>query len=155
MLFLVGCMNDYTGYTYTEAEARQKQDIEYGIVKNLEMVTIKKDKSLEKNKSVKTGAIAGSVLGALIPGKRIAGAVLGGVAGAVTGKVIQESMKTSKAMNLFIQLSDSGENISIIQQNDRRRPIQVGSCVAILRNNETNASRVILAAHHHCYQENN
>lgn len=124
-----------TGYHYNTTEARQVQTVRYGHIIKMEDVRINgSGGDVGTLGGAALGGIAGSSLGG---GKgKMLGAVGGALAGGIAGKMIGEGVTAKNAINFFVKLC-SGETISVIQENDPKRPLKIGDPVSVLSGHES------------------
>lgn len=108
-----GCVSDYSGASYTQAEARMQNTVYYGTLTRIEPVVI------EGNEGV-VGAVAGGALGGAL-GSAVGGGsgntiatVAGLVAGAAVGAATERSATKQQAYAFEVQLSD-GKTMSVTQ----------------------------------------
>lgn len=131
-VFLSGCLgNNLSGSTYSRAEARQVQHVEYGVVQSVNLVVIEGTNGVVGGA---TGAVVGGLAGSTIGGGRgkdIA-AVVGAVAGGIAGRQAEEALTRSQGQEVTVQLND-GRVISVVQAVDRNGPVfQAGDRVRVL-----------------------
>jgi outer membrane lipoprotein SlyB len=112
---LASCAKDYDSSSYSDATAGEAQIVRYGVIVQMQPVTI----NSEGDKMVGTvaGGGAGMVLGSLIGGGAVSnalgsigGALVGGAAGSAAGKAAGKQ----NGMQYFIKLN-SGNTISVVQ----------------------------------------
>lgn len=108
-----GCVSDYSGASYTQAEARTQNTVYYGTLRRIEPVVI------EGNEGT-VGAVAGGVMGGAL-GSAVGGGsgntiatVAGALAGAAAGAFAERNMTTQQAYALEVELSD-GRVMSVTQ----------------------------------------
>ena len=113
MTVLSGCASNLSGDTYSRAEARTAQQVEYGEIVSLRPVQIEGTKS-------PVGAGAGAVVGG-IGGSTLGGgkgsaimAVIGAVAGGMAGAAVEEGVTRSQGVEITVKL-DSGRTVAIVQ----------------------------------------
>ena len=113
-LSLVGCVNNDTlsGDVYTASEAKQVQNVSYGIQGGDDSNVI--------------GAIGGAVLGGFLgntvgggTGRSLATAA-GAVAGGVAGQGVQSAMNKTQGVELEIR-KDDGNTIMVVQKQGNTR----------------------------------
>jgi outer membrane lipoprotein SlyB len=115
-LFLAGCAPSRSGQVYSADQTRRAHTVETGIVEQVREVRLEGTKT---GVGVVGGGVAGGVLGSTIGsgrGSTIA-AVLGGIAGAAAGAAVEEGVTEADGLEILVRL-DSGELISIVQEND-------------------------------------
>lgn len=115
-LLLGGCAPSMSGSAYSRSQARETQQVEFGIVEGVRNVMIEGTKS-------PVGTVAGAALGGLagstIGGGRgqaaaaIGGAVLGGVAGSAA----EEAITRRQGLEITVRL-DNGRYIAVTQEAD-------------------------------------
>lgn len=111
---LTGCVNSLSGNTYSRNEARQVQQVKYGIVESVVPVVIEGTSGVVGGA---TGAVVGGIVASNIGGGRgkdIA-TVLGAVAGGIAGKQVEENVTRSQGQEITVRL-DNGNLISIVQE---------------------------------------
>lgn len=117
ILFLsTGCAPSRSGQVYSVDQTRKAQTVETGVVEQVREVRLEGTKS---GVGVVGGGVAGGVLGSTIGsgrGSAIA-AVLGSIAGAAAGAAAEEGVTQTDGLEIFVRL-DSGEVISVVQEND-------------------------------------
>lgn len=136
-LALGGCaQQSLTGQTYSRAEARQVQQVEYAVVKSVTPVVIqgRTDGAVGTGAGAIVGGLAGSTIGGG-RGSDIA-AVLGAVAGGIAGQRLEESATRTQGQELTLQL-DSGKTISLVQEVKNGQFFHPGDRVRVLRNGGT------------------
>jgi len=122
-----------TGETYSRDDARQIQQLEFGIIEQIKMVQIEGTKSAI---GAGSGAIIGGVAGSSIGGGRgvIIATVIGAIAGGMAGSAIEESVTKRQGMEITIR-KESGQLISIVQELSPNQSFSVGDRVRVLNNN--------------------
>lgn len=135
-LFVSACNNkSLTGTSYTRDEARGSMQIQKGVIVDIQQVSIEKEQT-------GIGAVAGSAIGAIAASGKDGAAerrilqVLAGIAGGVMGEFIERKSTTRDGYELVVDLN-SGESISIVQQEDINMPFQVGDVVRIVERGNT------------------
>ncbi|MCY4329873.1 MAG: glycine zipper 2TM domain-containing protein [Endozoicomonadaceae bacterium] len=132
LLFLSGCefTKSLTGYTYDAADARRAQSVAVGQIIKMETVKIN---GTGGDIGALGGAAAGGIAGSNIGGGRgqMLGTLGGALAGGIAGKIFAEKITSKTAVNFFVKLC-SGKMISVIQENDPKRPLRVGDFVYML-----------------------
>jgi len=133
MLSIIGCQPMLTGETYSRDDARQIQQLEFGIIEQIKMVQIEGTKSAI---GAGSGAIIGGVAGSSIGGGRgvIIATVIGAIAGGMAGSAIEESVTKRQGMEITIR-KESGQLISIVQELSPNQSFSVGDRVRVLNNN--------------------
>ncbi|PJE79451.1 Outer membrane lipoprotein pcp [invertebrate metagenome] len=131
VLLLSGCMSDLTGTSYSREEARQTQQVQFGIVSEIKRVKIEGTQS-------GIGAAAGGAMGGIAAGSNIGGgsgssiaAIAGGLAGGLLGNLTEEKLTRKQGLELTIKL-DNGTMLSVVQQADPKMPFAVGDEVKVL-----------------------
>ena len=111
--FTAGCVSNYSGDTYSQAEARKQMTVYYGTLTRIEPVVI------EGNEGA-VGGIAGGVVGGAV-GSTIGGGsgntvatVVGAVVGAAAGAAIERRTTTQQAYAFEVELKD-GRIMSVTQ----------------------------------------
>jgi len=129
-LMLTGCVSNLSGTTYSRGEARQVQNVEYGVVESAIPVVLEGTNSIIGSGA---GAIVGGIAASNIGGgrgKNIA-SVLGAVAGGVAGKSAEEALTRAQGQEITVQLH-SGRVISIVQEVADGPMFQAGDRVRVL-----------------------
>lgn len=116
LLILSGCSN-YSGRSYSGAEARTAQTVDYGTVVSVQEVSIEEDNA--GTLGTLGGGVVGGVLGSLVGhGRGRTLATLGGaLAGAGLGYAGTKAATTQTALEITVRL-DSGQEISVVQGKD-------------------------------------
>lgn len=111
-----GCASSSSGKVYTRDEARQESQIYYGIIQQVNNVTIEGESSA-------LGTVAGGALGAGVgqafgsgTGRTLT-TIIGAVGGAYAGKATEEKLTTEDAQEIVVDL-DNGETVSVVQESD-------------------------------------
>lgn len=115
-LFIVGCANSgLTGDTYTQSDARQVQQVEYGSVLSVKPVVI------EGDREGVAGSIGGTIIGGIAGnsvgdgnGQAIATAI-GAVVGGIIGQQTEEKFTRKQGQEITIRM-DNGNTISVVQE---------------------------------------
>ncbi|MCP4596646.1 glycine zipper 2TM domain-containing protein [Neptuniibacter sp.] len=134
-MVLSGCASNLSGTTYSRSEARQVQQVEYGIVQSAVPVVIEGTAS---GVGAGTGAVVGGIAASNIgggKGKSIA-TVVGAVAGGIAGKSAEEAMTRAQGQEITVQLN-SGRLISIVQEVGNGPMFAAGDRVRILSHGGT------------------
>ncbi len=139
LIFMFGaCTQSRSSKVYTEDQALQGEDVESGVVENVEKVTLRKD-----------GTIVGTVGGSVIGG--IAGSTIGGgkgktiattagvIIGGLLGSWLETAVTDRDALKLVVRL-DSGEKLAIVQEADV--PFKPGERVNVLTSRKDYTKRV-------------
>lgn len=135
LLLLTGCVTDKTGTSYSQEEARQVQQVQFGTIYQIQLVKIEGSQS-------GVGAVAGGASGAVaasaIGGGRgsTLSAIVGGVAGGLLGNLAEKKITKKQGVELTIKL-DNGTLVSTVQQVDPKSPFSVGERVKILGQGKT------------------
>ena len=108
-----GCVSDYSGASYTQAEARMQQTVYRGTLTSIEPVVI------EGNEGT-VGAVAGGVMGGAL-GSAVGGGsgntiatVAGALVGAAAGAMAERNMTKQQAYALEVTMPD-GRVMSVTQ----------------------------------------
>lgn len=110
-----GCATSLSGDVYSRDEARQTQNVEYGILNEVRPVIIEGTQSGAGSAAgAAIGAIAGSGVSSGSRESRI-GAVLVGAAGAVVGNKTEEALTKAQGLEMILTL-DSGRVVSVVQE---------------------------------------
>lgn len=130
---LAGCAGDLSGSTYSRADARKVQYVQYGVIESATPVVI-------EGRKEGVGTLAGAVVGG-IAGSEVGGgkgsaiaSVIGAVAGGVAGSKIEESATRAQGQELTIRM-DSGELISVVQEVSNNTFFRPGDQVRVLERN--------------------
>jgi outer membrane lipoprotein SlyB len=129
-LGLSGCVSGLQGSTYSRAEARQVQEVEFGTVLSTSPVVIE---GKQTGAGQLPGAVIGGVAGSSIgegKGQQIF-TILGAVGGAVVGSMLEEQATRTQGLELTIQM-DSGKTLSIVQEVDSVDAFRDGQRVRVL-----------------------
>ncbi|WP_286239343.1 glycine zipper 2TM domain-containing protein [Neptuniibacter halophilus] len=113
-VLLTGCVSNLSGTTYSRAEARQVQQVQYGVVQSAQPVVIEGTSGFVGGA---TGAVVGGIAASNIGGGRgkdIA-TVLGAVAGGVAGKQAEERFTRAQGQEITVRL-DNGNTVSVVQE---------------------------------------
>lgn len=146
LLTLSGCQNSdiYSGNVYTADQAKQVQQVNYGVITSINNVKIQTNASDGQSNSV-VGTIAGAVLGGLIgstvgggTGQAIA-ATAGAIGGGIAGDAVQNEMSQTNALQIEIKPDNSSSSIIIVQKaqqgefyvGQRVRIISSGNSVSV------------------------
>ena len=115
-LMFGACTQSRSSKVYTENQALQGEDVEAGVVENVEQVTLRKDGTV-------VGSVGGSVIGG-IAGSTVGGgrgsaiaAAAGVIIGGLLGSWLETAVTDREALKLVIKL-DSGEKLAIVQESD-------------------------------------
>jgi len=109
-----------SGSIYKSNEALKPQEVRMAKLLSVRLVQI------ETSANTNTGAIAGGAIGAVAGSQmgsgRGAEAALGGLIGATVGAIagssVQQATNKEKAVELTIQMDDTGQIMSIVQTSD-------------------------------------
>ena len=134
-MVLTGCASSLSGQTYSRAEARQIQQVSYGVVESSTPVV------LEGTAGV-VGAGSGAIIGGIAAsnigggrGKDIA-TVLGAVAGGIAGKQVEENLTRQQGQEITVRL-ESGNLVSIVQAVEGGPLFKPGDRVRVLTHGGT------------------
>ncbi|MCP5419190.1 MAG: glycine zipper 2TM domain-containing protein [Gammaproteobacteria bacterium] len=128
-LLVSGCAPSLSGSAYSRSQARETQQVEFGVVEGVRNVMIEGTKTPV---GTVTGAALGGLAGSTVGGGRgkaaatIGGAVLGGMAGAAT----EEAITRRQGFEITVRL-DNGRFIAVTQEADE--PFNPGDRVRVLR----------------------
>ncbi|WP_415896561.1 glycine zipper 2TM domain-containing protein [Neptuniibacter sp. QD72_48] len=129
-LTLSGCVSNLSGTTYSRSEARQVQQVQYGVVQSAIPVVIEGTAGVVGGA---TGAVVGGIAASNVgggSGKDIA-TVLGAVAGGVAGKKAEEMLTRAQGQEITVRL-DNGNMVSIVQEMDGGPAFAAGDRVRVL-----------------------
>jgi outer membrane lipoprotein SlyB len=135
LVVATGCQSTLTGESYSRAEARKQQQVQYGTVEHLRPVVIEGTKTpIGAGAGAAVGGIAGSSVGG---GKGAAVAsVLGAVTGGVAGAAIEEQATKRQGVEITVRLDDN-RIIAVVQEVNPAVSFQVGDRVRVLTVNGT------------------
>lgn len=127
-----GCAQQgLTGHTYSRAEARQAQAVQFGRLESVTPVII------EGNQNGLIGTGGGALIGGLLgnqigggSGKQIA-TVVGAIAGGVAGNHAESNLTRVQGQELTVRL-DSGRVISVVQAAENGQFMEAGARVRVL-----------------------
>lgn len=132
ILLVTGCASNMSGRTYSRAEARKAQTVQYGVIEHVRGVLIEGTKS-------KVGAFSGGLVGGIVgssagrgKGKAIM-TILGALAGSAAGSAAEEAITQVDGVEITVRL-DNGQVIAVVQQVDPAEVYNVGSRVRVIRN---------------------
>ncbi|MBT8135700.1 MAG: hypothetical protein KJO54_01670 [Gammaproteobacteria bacterium] len=127
---LSGCLARLTGDHYGRHEARVPQQVTYGTIEELRLVSIEGTKS-------RIGPLIGAIIGGTAfeevgDGRgrkvmKVVGASVGGVAGAA----VEEGVTRRKGVEITVTLRD-GDTIAVVQEIDPKTDFRVGDSVRVL-----------------------
>ena len=129
-LALSGCVSNLSGTTYSRSDARQVQQVQYGVVQSSVPVVIEGTEGVVGGA---TGAVVGGIVASNIGGgrgKSIA-TVLGAVAGGIAGKQVEENLTRTQGQEITVRL-DNGNIISIVQEVNGGQMFAAGDRVRVL-----------------------
>lgn len=133
LVFSSGCSYPaLTGSSYSRAEARQVQQVQYATVVSVNPVVI--EGRSDGIAGTGAGAIVGGLAGSRVgggTGQKIAG-VLGAVVGGIAGQAIEEKTTRRQGQEITLRLSN-GETIAVVQEVDNQRFFRPGEQVRLLR----------------------
>ncbi|PIE25304.1 MAG: hypothetical protein CSA60_00905 [Neptuniibacter caesariensis] len=132
---LTGCVNSLSGNTYSRNEARQVQQVKYGVVESVNPVVIEGTSGVVGGA---TGAVVGGIAASNIGGgrgKSIA-TVLGAVAGGIAGRQVEESVTRTQGQEITVRLNN-GHLVSIVQEVGEGPLFSVGDRVRVLTGNKS------------------
>lgn len=137
--FLGGCADAGGGLgarDYTRYQARQTQDVQYGVVRDVRHVQIRGSTQASSLVGTGVGAILGGVLGNQVGGGqgRTVATVLGAVAGGVAGNAVEGRANTQRGLEITVQL-DSGRTIGVTEAEDQQ-DIQRGDRVQVVSDSQ-------------------
>ena len=127
---LAGCASNLSGDTYSRADTRKAQTVEYGEIVSLRAVRIEGTRSpVGAGAGAVVGGIGGSSIGR---GKGSAiMAVIGAVAGGMAGAAVEEGVTRSEGVEITVRL-DSGRTVAIVQGLSPHEKFAVGDQVRVL-----------------------
>lgn len=115
-LFSSGCTTSRSSNIYTEGQAMKAEDVEEGIVENVEPATIRKDGTIIGSAG---GGILGGIAGSAAGGGKgkelfaVAGVIIGGL----LGHFLEQGITDRDALKIVVKLN-SGEKLVIVQEAD-------------------------------------
>jgi outer membrane lipoprotein SlyB len=130
LVLATGCQSTLTGESYSRAEARKVQQVEYGMVEYIRPVAIEGTKTpIGAGAGAAVGGIGGSSVGS---GKGAAvAAVVGAVAGGVAGAAVEEQATKRQGVEITVRL-DNNQIIAVVQESSSTTTFQVGDRVRVL-----------------------
>jgi outer membrane lipoprotein SlyB len=135
LVLAAGCQSTLTGESYSRAEARKPQQVQYGTVEHVRPVALEGTKTpIGAGAGAAVGGIAGSGVGS---GKGAAVAsVLGAVAGGVAGAAVEEQATKRQGVEITVRL-DNQQIIAVVQEVSPGVSFHVGDRVRVLSINGT------------------
>lgn len=136
LLTLAACAQGLGQDVYSESELGKQVDIDYGVIKSIKPVKVKKDNTT--GIGAVGGATAGGVAGAQVGNGngQVAGAVAGLLIGAIAGEMAEKKLGTQEGFQYIIR-KENGKTVSIVQvPNDGDKPFHVGQKVMIQTSGE-------------------
>jgi outer membrane lipoprotein SlyB len=134
-VLLSGCPSNLSGDSYSRAEARQVQRVQFATVEHVRPVVIEGTSGVVGGA---TGAAVGGLAGSTIggdTGSKIA-AVLGAVAGGLAGAAAEEGMTRAQGVEVTVTMED-GRTLAIVQEAEDHVQFRVGDRVRVLTINGT------------------
>ncbi len=132
-MVLSGCSTTQ-GPVFTAAQAQKEQQLQYGVIQELRVVTIKDDRT--SGIGGFGGAALGGILGSEASSGRVSSSitgVVGAIAGAVAGQQIEKSVAGTKpGLQITVKIQ-TGESLVIVQAKDENANFRVGDRVRVLR----------------------
>lgn len=142
-VLLTGCGDQYSGNTYSHAQAQHVQNMSYGTVLSIRDIYIKPQGGMT---GATLGATGGAVAGGLIGNKvgnsttsTLVGAAVGGVLAGVAGNAIEN--RKVKGKEYTIKLDNT--NSTIVLTQGLTPVISVGQRVQVIYGSGSNQDRVI------------
>ncbi|MDR2880943.1 MAG: hypothetical protein LBV29_03470 [Azoarcus sp.] len=144
LLLVSGCAS-HRADDYSQREARRPMSVQFGVIESVRLVTVEGSRS---GGGAMAGAVAGTVIGSTVGGHRhrgyyghyhhgsLAGALVGGIVGGLAGAAIEESATRREALEITVQLLDSGEYVAVVQA-DGGEDFQPGEQVRLVGNGST------------------
>lgn len=127
-LLLAGCTPDYSPNTYVSGAVQQASKVEQGIVAGRREVMV----SAQGTVGAATGAAAGGIAGAQVPGSgvRTALTALGGsVVGGLVGAGIERATGDTAAFEYIVRKANN-EMVSVTQKDEK--PLELGQNVLVI-----------------------
>jgi outer membrane lipoprotein SlyB len=129
-LLAAGCASNLSGETYSRADARAVQQVEFATVEHVRPVVIEGSHS-------GAGAVAGAVIGGIAgssagggKGQQLATAV-GAIAGALAGSKAEEAGTRAQGVEITVKTED-GRTFAVVQQASKDETFKVGDRVRVL-----------------------
>jgi len=127
---LAGCASNLSGESYSRAETRTVQRVEYGVIEQLRPVSIEGTRTpIGSGAGAIVGGIAGSTVGGKTTGKVMA--VIGAVAGGIAGAAIEEGVTRTQGVEFTLRMED-GRTIAIVQALSPNERFSVGDRVRVI-----------------------
>lgn len=127
-LSLAGCSGGYSPNTYASTAAQQQATVERGVIIGARPVLISPNGTV----GAATGAAAGGVAGAQLPGSTVAtafGAIGGTLVGGVAGTAAEQAVGNTKAWEYIVQ--ETGDKLVSITQTSKI-PLPIGLNVLVI-----------------------
>ena len=125
-----GCASRLSGESYSRAEARTPQKVEFGIVEYVRDVVIEGTKTqIGTGAGTIVGVIAGSTIGEG-KGSEVA-SVLGAVVGGMAGAAAEEGLTRVQGVEVTVRL-ESGKIIAVVQESVPDQTFSAGDKVRVL-----------------------
>lgn len=117
VLLLSGCAPSLSGSAYSRSQARETQQVQFGIVEGVRNVMIEGTKSPVGTVS---GAALGGLAGSTIGGGRgqVAASIGGAVLGGLAGSAAEEAITRRQGLEITVRL-DNGRFIAVTQEADQ------------------------------------
>lgn len=129
-LLATGCASNLSGETYSRADARAVQQVEFATVQYVRPVVIEGSKS-------GVGSVAGAVIGGIAgssagegKGQQIATAV-GAIVGGIAGTAAEEKGTRAQGVEITVK-TDDGRTFAVVQQASKDETFKVGDRVRVL-----------------------
>ncbi len=131
---LAGCASNLSGESYSRAEARTVQQVEFGVIEQLRPVKIEGTKTpIGAGAGAAVGGLAGSTVGGHTTSKVMA--VIGAVAGGIAGAAIEEGVTRTQGVEITLRM-DSGRTIAVVQQLAPNQRFAVGERVRVIHSGQ-------------------
>ena len=130
VIALSGCASNLSGESYSRAEARVPQQVQFATVEQVRPVKIEGTKSPI---GAGAGAIIGGVAGSTAGGGRgsMVAAAVGTVAGGLLGAAAEEGLTREQGVEVTVRY-DNGQTVAIVQAASKDETFKVGDRVRVL-----------------------
>ncbi len=127
---LGGCASNLSGESYSRAEARVPQQVQFATVEQVRPVKIEGTKTPI---GAGAGAVIGGVAGSTAGGGRgsAVAAAVGAVAGGLLGAATEEGLTREQGVEVTVRY-DNGQSVAIVQAAAKDETFKVGDRVRVL-----------------------
>lgn len=128
---LAACAETQGQNVYNESEIGKQTDIEFGVIKAIKRVKVKKDQA--SGVGTVAGATAGGLAGSQVGDGNgaVVGAVAGVLIGAIAGEMAEKELSDQVGIQYLIR-KENGKTVSIVQNIHKDdAPLKVGQKVMI------------------------